>query len=77
MTGEILRLKSFKHYGRKVDLKTTKAEFVFSSATAKAQPGKHIIVAVLAQVPEDMELTREFIKERMALEGWVEALDEP
>lgn len=76
MTGEILRLKTFKHYGRVVDLKKSKAAFVFRSATAKAQPGKHIIVATIAQVPEDMELTKEFIKERMAEMGWVEAPDE-
>lgn len=71
MTGEILRLKSFKHYGRK----GARGEVQFISAQASPQPGKHFVVAMLAQVPEDMEITKEFIAQRMDLLGWKEKED--
>lgn len=70
MTGEILRLKSFKHYQRV----RPKGESGMLWAEAKAQPGKHIVVATIAQVPEDMELNDAFIEERMKLLGWQKLL---
>jgi len=67
MTGEILRLKSFRHYQRK----RPPGESGMLWAEAKAQPNKHIVVATIAQVPEEMELSEKFIEERMKLLGWV------
>lgn len=72
MTGEILRLKSFRHYGRK--LKRGQPGFV--SAEMKAPVGKHVVVAVLAAVPEDMELSDDFVAERMKILGWIEDREE-
>lgn len=71
MTGEIPRLRSFRHYGRGHPRgQHHDGPACFHSADAKAQPGKHIIVVAIAQVPDSMELTDEFVTARMTALGW-------
>lgn len=65
MTGEILRLRKFKTYEPKKRVPTG-----LISRDGNAPVGKHIVVAVLGAVPEEMELNDEFIEKRMELLGW-------
>lgn len=72
MTGEILRLKKFRSYGV-----VARPKVGLQWQEGSAPPKKHILVAVLGAIPEDMQINEAFITKRMEFLGWVPAPPEP